>query len=78
MNKKTIHNKGGFMKTQKIMKKLTLHKQTLANLAAGELDDVMGGTNYTNGATCASNSYRGCKIQVDTCCYHCTYPGCIP
>lgn len=56
------------MKTQKITKKLTLHKQTLVNLDNSELDQAKGGTGtyYTVCATFVSFSCK-CRIPAETC-----------
>jgi hypothetical protein len=56
------------MKTQKISKKLTLHKQTLVNLDNGDLNRARGGvdTRVTLCPTIISYSCK-CGVPVQTC-----------
>jgi len=55
-----------FMKTQKINKKLTLNKETLAHLSGPEMISAKGGADFTMITRCPTYCY--CPLTTLTMC----------
>jgi hypothetical protein len=70
-NKKIkINKKGGFMKSQKFSKKLSLNKKTIAHLSDNEKQAIQGGQSKIPCPTdlCPTSPQRCPTVSYDICC----------
>ena len=64
------------MKTKKFTKKLTLNKNTIADLSNGHLGIIKGGIDNTDGDFCEipPTGRIGCTVRCTVTCISCTCP----